>query len=82
MDERGLSELLSALILLAVSIAVALILVNYLPVVSPPSAKPWMRLSVVDAYLSGGTAHICLYNPHSEPITVIEAWAGERASEP
>jgi len=76
MDRRGLSELLSALILLAISVAVAMALVSYLPVASPPSSKPWLRPVVVDAYKSGGSAHICLYNPHPEPIEIVEAWAG------
>jgi len=77
MDGRGLSELLSSLILLAVAVAVAMILVHCIPVAEPPSARPWMSLTVVDAYTYGGDAYICLYNPHSEPITVLEAWIGE-----
>ena len=77
MNRRGLSELLSSLILLAVAIAVTMILVSYLPVAEPPSARPWMVLTVVDAYTYGGDAYICLYNPYSEPITVLEAWIGE-----
>jgi len=76
MDGRGLSELLSALILLAISVAVAMVLVSYLPIASPPSSKPWLRPVVVDAYKSGSSAYICLYNPHPEPIQVVEAWAG------
>lgn len=71
----GLSELLSALILLGVSIAVAFILVNALPIISPPSVKPWLKPTLIHAYRSGPMVTIYLYNPHSEPITVIEAWA-------
>jgi len=74
---RGLSELLSSLILLGVAVAVSMILVTYMPVAEPPSVKPWMMLIVVDAYASDGTAYICLYNPHSEPITVLDAWIGQ-----
>ena len=72
----GLSELLSALILLGVSIAVAFILVYALPTVSPPESKPWLRPTLITAFREGSSVKIYLYNPHSESIKVLEAWSG------
>ncbi|MEM2188266.1 MAG: hypothetical protein QXG35_02925 [Nitrososphaerota archaeon] len=72
----GLSELLSALILLSISVAVAFIMVYYLPVVSPPSVRPWLRPTLIAAFSSSGAAEIYLYNPHSDHIIVLEAWVG------
>ena len=72
----GLSELLSALILLGISIAVAFLLVYALPTVSPPEVKPWLRPTLIAAIRSGSTVKIYLYNPHSEAITVLQAWTG------
>ena len=72
----GLSELLSALILLSISIAVAFIMVYYLPVVSPPSVKPWLRPTLIAAFKDSGNVKIYLYNPHSENIKVVEVWIG------
>ena len=73
----GLSELLSALILLGVSIAVAFILVHALPIISPPSVKPWLRPTVIAAFkVSGSEVDVYLYNPHSEPVTLVDAWSG------
>lgn len=77
-----MSELLSALILLGVSIAVAFILVNTLPAASPPGVKPWLRPTLIAVIDSGGSTYtIYLYNPHSEPITVLEAWSGGSRAE-
>ncbi len=76
LSRRGLSELLSALILLGISIAVAFILVYALPTVSPPEVKPWLRPTLIAAIRSDSTVKIYLYNPHSEPITVLQAWIG------
>ena len=76
LSRRGLSELLSALILLGISIAVAFILVYALPTVSPPEVKPWLRPTLIAAIRSDSTVKIYLYNPHSEPITVLQAWVG------
>lgn len=73
----GLSELLSALILLSISIAVAFIMVYYLPVVSPPSVKPWLRPTLITAFEDSDNVKIYLYNPHSENIKVVEAWIGD-----
>lgn len=73
---RGLSELLSALILLGVSIAVTFILVYALPIVSPPEVKPWLKPTLIAAIRSDSTVKIYLYNPHSEPITALQAWVG------
>lgn len=75
----GLSELLSALILLSISVAVAFIMVYYLPVISPPSVKPWLRPTLVAALSSSDTIKIYLYNPHSDHIIVLEAWIGGAA---
>jgi hypothetical protein len=72
----GLSELLSALILLSISIAVAFIMVYYLPVISPPSVKPWLRPTLIAAFKNSNTVTIYLYNPHSDSIKVVEAWIG------
>jgi len=74
----GLSELLSALILLSVSVAVAFILVYALPVISPPEVKPWLKpVAVTDALkVNENTVNIYLYNPHSEPVKLVEAWSG------
>ena len=72
----GLSELLSALILLGVSIAVAFLLVYALPVVSPPSVKPWLKPTLIAAFKSDSTGRVYLYNPHSDYIALIEAWSG------
>jgi len=73
----GLSELLSALILLGVSIAVAFLLVYALPVVSPPSVKPWLKQTLMAAFkVRESEVDVYLYNPHSEPITLIQAWSG------
>jgi len=72
---EGLSELLSALILLSVSIAVAFLLVYALPTVSPPGVKPWLRPTLIGAF-KGSPSRIYLYNPHSDYITVLEAWSG------
>jgi len=73
---RGLSELLSALILLSISIAVAFIMAYYLPVVSPPSVKPWLRPILIAAFKDSSSVKIYLYNPHSDSIRVVEAWIG------
>ena len=75
---RGLSELLSALLLLSISIAVAFILVYALPTISPPEVKPWLRPTLIAAFRigDGSTVRIYLYNPHSERITVLDAWSG------
>ena len=77
----GLSELLSALILLGVSIAIAFLLVYALPTVSPPGVRPWLRPTLIAAFKQDSkTAVIYLYNPHSEQVKVVEAWSGgERA---
>lgn len=74
----GLSEFLSALILLGVSIAVAFILVHAIPVISPPEVKPWLKpVPICDAFgIDGGRARIYLYNPHSEPVRLMDAWSG------
>ena len=72
----GLSELLSALILLSVSIAVAFILVYALPTVSPPESKPWLRPTLITAFREDLSVKIYLYNPHSESVKVLEAWSG------
>ena len=71
---EGLSELLSALILLSVSIAVAFLLVYTLPTVSPPGVKPWLRPTLIGAFK--GSGEIYLYNPHSENIEIMEVWSG------
>jgi len=71
---RGLSELLSALLLLSISIAVAFILVYALPTISPPEVKPWLRPTLIAAFKDSG--EIYLYNPHSENIVVKEVWSG------
>lgn len=76
---EGLSELLSALILLSISVAVAFIMVYYLPVISPPSVKPWLKPTLVAALSSSITVRIYLYNPHSDHIVVLEAWVGGEA---
>ena len=70
----GLSELLSALLLLSISIAVAFILVYALPTISPPEVKPWLRPTLIAAFKDSG--EIYLYNPHSENIVVKEVWSG------
>jgi len=77
-SSHGLSELLSALILLSVSVAVAFILVYALPVISPPEVKPWLKpVAVTDALkVSGSEVNVYLYNPHSEPVTLVDAWSG------
>ena len=75
---RGLSELLSALILLSISIAVAFLLVYALPMVSPPETKPWLRPTLVGAF-KGSPSRIYLYNPHSDYITILEVWSGGAA---
>ena len=72
----GLSELLSALILLSVSIAVAFLLVYALPVVSPPSVKPWLKPTLIAAFKTDSTGRIYLYNPHSDYVALIDAWGG------
>lgn len=72
----GLSELLSALILLSISIAVAFIMVYYLPIISPPSVKPWLRPTLITAFKESDDVKIYLYNPHSDNIKVVEAWVG------
>ena len=64
------------MILLSVSIAVAFILVYALPTVSPPETKPWLRPTLITAFREDSSVKIYLYNPHSEPITVLEAWSG------
>ena len=79
---RGLSELLSALILLSISIAVAFIMVYYLPVVSPPSVKPWLRPTLIAAFKDSSSVKIYLYNPHSDNIKVVEAWIGSEKRMP
>jgi len=56
----GLSELLSALILLGVSIAIAFILVHAIPVISPQRSRPWLKpVPVYDAIgIDGGRVRI------------------------
>ncbi len=79
---RGLSELLSALILLSISTAVAFIMIYYLPVVSPPSVKPWLRPILIAAFKDSSSVKIYLYNPHSDNIKVVEAWIGSEIRMP
>lgn len=55
--------------------AVAFIMVYYLPVVSPPSLKPWLRPTLVAAFKDSGSMKIYLYNPHSDNIRVLEVWS-------
>lgn len=78
----GLSELLAAIILLSISVAVAFIMVYYLPVISPPSVKPWLRPTLIAAFQESGSSRIYLYNPHSDNIVVLEAWIGGTSSTP
>lgn len=61
--------------MLGISIAVAFILVYALPTVSPPEVKPWLKPVLVAAF-RGSPSRVYLYNPHSDYITVIEAWSG------
>ena len=75
---EGLSELLSALILLSVSIAVAFLLVYALPTISPPGVKPWLRPTLIGAFKES-PSRIYLYNPHSDYITILEVWSGGAA---
>jgi hypothetical protein len=51
-------------------------MVYYLPVVSPPSVKPWLRPILIAAFKDSSSVKIYLYNPHSDNIKVVEAWIG------